>query len=403
MELKVGDFVQWNSSGGTARGQISRIVREGTVAVPGSSFKIRATPEDPAVLIALYRPNANEGGYSRQDVTVGHKMSTLKKIEPLNKAATTLSDGQAPETPQPEIGARDAIVLDTLRPFSDLTDEQWHLLEEEVRKGGGISEVSGTVWYALEKARQTFGNRSAAGAYAANVRWSRNRGGDRAMDSQTGGGGGMTGTPPKLSEADYQPAELSYDGIRSALVARGDKDSEERLARLEDTSVVGVSGKTYRAFDFVPENDQHPNKYDERGVVSISNPANNAINAHNSQVVTNNNVALVNAAGAKRTPRLLASGGFNHARGMEHHGTVRIADIRPGMTVPGRTDFAGGRNAPLRTIVTPPGVVTGVKFSGNKAAITISQGGKSRTVTYDARDIDLMDLPGPNPMTLISA
>lgn len=85
MDLKVGDFVQWNTSGGTARGQVSRIVREGTVAVPKSSFKIAAEPDDPAVLITLYRPNNNENGYMRQDVVVGHKMSTLKKIEPLTK------------------------------------------------------------------------------------------------------------------------------------------------------------------------------------------------------------------------------------------------------------------------------------------------------------------------------
>lgn len=92
MDLKVGDFVQWNTSGGTARGQVSRIVREGVVAVPKSSFKITAEPDDPAVLITLYRPNNNENGYMRQDVVVGHKMSTLKKIEPLNKEQTPMDD-----------------------------------------------------------------------------------------------------------------------------------------------------------------------------------------------------------------------------------------------------------------------------------------------------------------------
>lgn len=92
MDLKVGDFVQWNTSGGTARGQISRIVREGVVAVPKSSFKITAEPDDPAVLITLYRPNNNENGYMRQDVVVGHKMSTLKKIEPLNKEQTPMDN-----------------------------------------------------------------------------------------------------------------------------------------------------------------------------------------------------------------------------------------------------------------------------------------------------------------------
>ena len=53
--LKVGDFVRWNSSGGTARGKIDRIVRDGSIDVPDSSFTITGTPDDPAALITLYR------------------------------------------------------------------------------------------------------------------------------------------------------------------------------------------------------------------------------------------------------------------------------------------------------------------------------------------------------------
>ena len=72
--LKVGDFVRWNSSGGTARGKIDRIVRDGSIDVPDSSFTITGTAEDPAALITLYRNG------EATDRKVGHKFSTLTKI-----------------------------------------------------------------------------------------------------------------------------------------------------------------------------------------------------------------------------------------------------------------------------------------------------------------------------------
>lgn len=72
--LKVGDFVSWSSSGGTARGRISRVERDGTIDVPDSSFTITGTAEDPAALITLYRDG------EATDRKVGHKFSTLTKI-----------------------------------------------------------------------------------------------------------------------------------------------------------------------------------------------------------------------------------------------------------------------------------------------------------------------------------
>jgi hypothetical protein len=68
-----GDMVSWNSSGGTARGKVIRVVREGKINVPDSSFEISAEEGDPAVLIQLYRDG------KPTDTKVGHKMSTLKK------------------------------------------------------------------------------------------------------------------------------------------------------------------------------------------------------------------------------------------------------------------------------------------------------------------------------------
>ena len=80
-ELSVGDFVSWNSSGGRARGRIVRIVRDGNIIVPGSDFNIEGTEDDPAALIRIFREQ--EDGWQATDVLVGHKFSTLTKIDDL--------------------------------------------------------------------------------------------------------------------------------------------------------------------------------------------------------------------------------------------------------------------------------------------------------------------------------
>ena len=82
-ELEEGDFVSWNSSGGRARGQIEHIMREGTLGIPDSDFSIEATPEDPAALIRIFR--RGENGWEATEVLVGHKFSTLTKIQDLDE------------------------------------------------------------------------------------------------------------------------------------------------------------------------------------------------------------------------------------------------------------------------------------------------------------------------------
>jgi HK97 family phage prohead protease len=79
--LNVGDFVSWNSSGGRARGRIERIVNDGTINVPDSSFSITGTADDPAALIRIYSRDGN--GWDETDTLVGHKFSTLTKIDDL--------------------------------------------------------------------------------------------------------------------------------------------------------------------------------------------------------------------------------------------------------------------------------------------------------------------------------
>ena len=80
-DLRVGDFVRWNASGGIARGKIARIVTEGTLPVPNTDFTLNASEDDPAALIKLWRESDDE--WNETDVVVGHRFSTLTKIDDL--------------------------------------------------------------------------------------------------------------------------------------------------------------------------------------------------------------------------------------------------------------------------------------------------------------------------------
>jgi DNA-binding ferritin-like protein len=81
--VKSGDFVSWNSSGGAARGKITRVVRSGSIDVPNSSFSITGTEDDPALLIQIWRKGAD--GWAATDKYAGHKSSTVSRIADLNK------------------------------------------------------------------------------------------------------------------------------------------------------------------------------------------------------------------------------------------------------------------------------------------------------------------------------
>ena len=72
--LKVGDMVSWNSSGGRAKGKITRIVRSGKLSVPKTDFTLNATESNPACLIRIYN------GTEPTNTIVGHRFSTLRKL-----------------------------------------------------------------------------------------------------------------------------------------------------------------------------------------------------------------------------------------------------------------------------------------------------------------------------------
>ena len=80
-DLRVGDFVRWSASGGTAQGKIDRIERDGSINVPDSEFTINGDEDDPAALITVYREG--DDGWESTDVQVGHRFSTLTKIAAL--------------------------------------------------------------------------------------------------------------------------------------------------------------------------------------------------------------------------------------------------------------------------------------------------------------------------------
>ena len=82
-ELSVGDFVQWDSAGGMAKGKIDSIERDGSINVPNSDFTINGDEDDPAALITVYRET--DEGWEETDVQVGHRFSALTKIEALRR------------------------------------------------------------------------------------------------------------------------------------------------------------------------------------------------------------------------------------------------------------------------------------------------------------------------------
>ena len=76
--LSVGDYVQWDSSGGSAYGRIDRIERDGSINVPDSDFTVNGDADDPAALIEVY--GEGEDGYEASGRMVGHRFSTLTKV-----------------------------------------------------------------------------------------------------------------------------------------------------------------------------------------------------------------------------------------------------------------------------------------------------------------------------------
>ena len=102
-ELKVGDFVRWNTPGGNAQGKITKIVRDGQLDVPGAEVVINGEEDNPAALIQIYREGSE--GWRETDVYAGHRFSTLKKIAALRamELTTEVPDVVAEESSKQEL------------------------------------------------------------------------------------------------------------------------------------------------------------------------------------------------------------------------------------------------------------------------------------------------------------
>ena len=81
-ELKVGDFVSWNSSGGRSQGVVREIETNGQIE-SDSGFKVNGTAEDPAALISIYEYDSEESAFveRKPPLRVAHLFSTLTKVD----------------------------------------------------------------------------------------------------------------------------------------------------------------------------------------------------------------------------------------------------------------------------------------------------------------------------------
>lgn len=102
-ELKIGDFVRWNTPGGNAQGKITKIIRDGQLDVPGAEVVINGEEDNPAALIQIYREG--DEGWRETDVYAGHRFSTLKKIAALRAMELTseVPDVVAEESSEKEL------------------------------------------------------------------------------------------------------------------------------------------------------------------------------------------------------------------------------------------------------------------------------------------------------------
>jgi starvation-inducible DNA-binding protein len=125
--LRVGDMVSWGASGGTARGKITKIVREGSVKVPDSSFTITAEEGDPAVLIRVYKDD------KPTDRIVGHKMSTLRAAKSFDELVSKAVEveGQASADKAPLIGALYNLLAEATSFYLKAHGAHWNVVGEE--------------------------------------------------------------------------------------------------------------------------------------------------------------------------------------------------------------------------------------------------------------------------------
>jgi len=79
-DLRVGDAVSWKTADQNPRGRIREIIRNGGKTVPGTSFVLQGSPEDPGYIIEIYEKN--NGKWEPTGKFAGRKAeSILKNVE----------------------------------------------------------------------------------------------------------------------------------------------------------------------------------------------------------------------------------------------------------------------------------------------------------------------------------
>ena len=82
-ETAEGGFVEWYEDDATYRGQIEYLMTEGTFGVEGGKYSMTATPDDPVVLVRLWKPEPEEGYWEPEEELYGKRLSELVVIDPL--------------------------------------------------------------------------------------------------------------------------------------------------------------------------------------------------------------------------------------------------------------------------------------------------------------------------------
>jgi len=128
-KYSVGDMVRWGSSGGDATGKITKIVSNGKLDVPGSSFTINGTPDDPAVLIRVYRDG------KPTETLVGHKMSTLRSakdaVEVIDSVKAVEVEGETSPEKAPLVGALYNLLAEATAFYLKAHGAHWNVIGDD--------------------------------------------------------------------------------------------------------------------------------------------------------------------------------------------------------------------------------------------------------------------------------
>ena len=123
--ISVGSFVTWGSSGGRAFGKIKKIVTKGKVKIPNSSVSLNASKDNPIAVITVYKKT--EKGFEPTDVTVGHKVDTLK---PAKNKSTKIKKGGTDMTNDPDETLEVTEVDEIATDFDDTENEEVEIVSE---------------------------------------------------------------------------------------------------------------------------------------------------------------------------------------------------------------------------------------------------------------------------------